>query len=224
MYELTKDGFFFFFMGFTGAKAAQFKEAYIEAFNKMESCIREQSDVNDRFLIMSERFHNDHLELQRKNQEILDSLSGSFHVIGGRVEKVEIDISDVKSDVAEIKSEISNFKNVIPLSRRKISKADRRVHTLFVFDHFTGQCPICRTQIVDASRQPKESFCIDHEINRHERALDQTWAICKSCNTQKSNGNLQISERDCRSLFDAYHTQLRIWQAKKPVQLQIEIK
>lgn len=36
MWEVTKDGFVFLVMGFTGKRAAQFKEAYIEAFNAME--------------------------------------------------------------------------------------------------------------------------------------------------------------------------------------------
>lgn len=37
MYELTKDGFMFLVMGFTGKKAARLKEAYIAKFNKMEA-------------------------------------------------------------------------------------------------------------------------------------------------------------------------------------------
>ncbi|MBS3895143.1 Rha family transcriptional regulator, partial [Serratia marcescens] len=36
-YEMTKDGFVFLVMGFTGKKAAQFKEAYIAEFNRMEN-------------------------------------------------------------------------------------------------------------------------------------------------------------------------------------------
>ncbi|ECF2366354.1 hypothetical protein E1890_16925 [Salmonella enterica subsp. enterica serovar Mountpleasant] len=39
-YEITRDGFAFLAMGFTGTRAAQFKEAYINAFNQMESRIR----------------------------------------------------------------------------------------------------------------------------------------------------------------------------------------
>ncbi|MEV3833518.1 Rha family phage regulatory protein [Aeromonas allosaccharophila] len=35
-YQLTRDGFFFVAMGFTGRRAAEFKEAYIAAFNAME--------------------------------------------------------------------------------------------------------------------------------------------------------------------------------------------
>jgi Rha family phage regulatory protein len=33
--QMTNDGFMFLAMGFTGAKAAAIKEAYIEAFNSM---------------------------------------------------------------------------------------------------------------------------------------------------------------------------------------------
>ncbi|MGY0155814.1 Rha family transcriptional regulator [Edwardsiella tarda] len=36
IYEMTKDGFVFLVMGFTGKKAAAFKEAYIAEFNRME--------------------------------------------------------------------------------------------------------------------------------------------------------------------------------------------
>ena len=36
-YRLTRDGFVFLAMGFTGKEAAQWKEAYIAAFNKMEA-------------------------------------------------------------------------------------------------------------------------------------------------------------------------------------------
>jgi len=40
-YEMTRDGFTFLAMGFQGKKAAEFKEAYIKAFNDMETKIKE---------------------------------------------------------------------------------------------------------------------------------------------------------------------------------------
>ncbi|EEG2531139.1 Rha family transcriptional regulator [Salmonella enterica] len=43
-YEMTKDGFVFLVMGFTGKKAAAFKEAYIAEFNRMEEEIRQQKN------------------------------------------------------------------------------------------------------------------------------------------------------------------------------------
>lgn len=39
-YLMTRDGFVILAMGFTGKKAMRFKEAYINAFNQMESFIR----------------------------------------------------------------------------------------------------------------------------------------------------------------------------------------
>lgn len=43
-YRLTRDGFTFLAMGFTGAKAQAFKWAYIDAFNRMEAQLRTVSN------------------------------------------------------------------------------------------------------------------------------------------------------------------------------------
>jgi len=39
-YQITKDGFYFLAMGFTGKKAAAWKEAFINAFNAMEAALK----------------------------------------------------------------------------------------------------------------------------------------------------------------------------------------
>ena len=49
--EMTKDGFAFLVMGFTGAAAAVFKEAYIERFNAMEAQMRAQPVVDPMALL-----------------------------------------------------------------------------------------------------------------------------------------------------------------------------
>lgn len=41
-YEMTKDGFMFLVMGFTGKKAARIKEAYINAFNWMAEQLQQE--------------------------------------------------------------------------------------------------------------------------------------------------------------------------------------
>ncbi|WP_417913690.1 Rha family transcriptional regulator [Candidatus Electronema sp. JM] len=56
MYRITRDGFTLLVMGFTGAKAMQFKLAYIEAFNKMEAELaarQEQSALGLRELALA---------------------------------------------------------------------------------------------------------------------------------------------------------------------------
>lgn len=40
-FHITRDGFTFLVMGFTGQKAAAFKEAYIKAFNEMEDALKQ---------------------------------------------------------------------------------------------------------------------------------------------------------------------------------------
>ena len=62
MYEMTKDGFTFLVMGYTGQKAAEFKEAYINAFNKMEAELKDKKpalpdlDLKVRFIEWSASF------------------------------------------------------------------------------------------------------------------------------------------------------------------------
>nr|WP_307862134.1 Rha family transcriptional regulator [Escherichia coli] len=46
-YQITRDGFAFLAMGFTGKRAAQFKEAYIYAFNQMEKQLSNPSVPSD---------------------------------------------------------------------------------------------------------------------------------------------------------------------------------
>ena len=53
-YTLTRDGFTFLAMGFTGKEAAKWKEAYIEAFNRMEAALSKPTPNALRFLPIGE--------------------------------------------------------------------------------------------------------------------------------------------------------------------------
>lgn len=69
--EMTKDGFTFLVMGFTGKKAAKFKEDYINEFNRITEHLN------------TTRFA--HIELQIwQNKEVGDEASGSYHGKGLR--------------------------------------------------------------------------------------------------------------------------------------------
>lgn len=62
MYYLSRDGFTFLAMGFTGKVAAKFKEAYINAFNEMEEMInssRETEYAERLFKKQVEEFNKD---------------------------------------------------------------------------------------------------------------------------------------------------------------------
>lgn len=58
-YEMTKDGFSFLVMGYTGERAGQFKEKFISEFNKRESLLKSE----DYILIRSQEILNNRLKL-----------------------------------------------------------------------------------------------------------------------------------------------------------------
>lgn len=59
-YLMTRDGFTFIAMGFTGKKAAEFKEGYIKQFNKMESILLEKQSVEwQQARLQSKSFHKE---------------------------------------------------------------------------------------------------------------------------------------------------------------------
>jgi len=66
MYHLTKDGFIFLVMGFTGEKAAQIKEAYIAAFNQMEAKLTQQTRKDLAVLLVATHAETERLETQYK--------------------------------------------------------------------------------------------------------------------------------------------------------------
>lgn len=68
---MTQDGFTFLVMGFTGKKAAEFKEAYIKQFNEMREWIskREHLSTNQHILndAIQMRFDGEHFAYSREN-------------------------------------------------------------------------------------------------------------------------------------------------------------
>lgn len=65
-YEMTKDGFSFLVMGYTGDKAGQFKEMFINEFNKREMMLKS----DDYILARSQEILHNRLQLAEKQLEI----------------------------------------------------------------------------------------------------------------------------------------------------------
>ena len=75
MYEITRDGFTFRCMGFTGPQAAVWKERYIEAFNQMEAALRGDLPALRRELPLA--LENGHLkDMVRARDEIIQAKDG----------------------------------------------------------------------------------------------------------------------------------------------------
>lgn len=77
MYLLTRDGFTLLAMGFTGARALQFKVAYIDAFNRMEQIIRNGTNAAA-LTHFEERLQALEGTAGSGNGEVTDTVSFSF--------------------------------------------------------------------------------------------------------------------------------------------------
>ena len=65
-YDMTKDGFSFLVMGYTGEKAGQFKETFINEFNKREMMLKS----DDYILARSQEILHNRLQLAEKQLEL----------------------------------------------------------------------------------------------------------------------------------------------------------
>lgn len=71
-YLLTRDGFSLLVMGFTGAKALEWKLKYIEAFNKMEQALKEQQKpacIEDVLIQSLQEMKDMRIQLQETKQQ-----------------------------------------------------------------------------------------------------------------------------------------------------------
>lgn len=82
MYYLNRDGFTFIAMGFTGRKADEFKLKYIEAFNQMETHIKQNA-----------------LQIPQSPQEALRLMFEYQENTSEKVEKVEQRVVDLEENV-----------------------------------------------------------------------------------------------------------------------------
>lgn len=70
VYEMTKDGFMFLVMGFTGAKAAVIKESYIAAFNMMEQALKQDTRIGPDMVAIS---NQEYIALLKTKITLLES-------------------------------------------------------------------------------------------------------------------------------------------------------
>nr|DAY81262.1 MAG TPA: regulatory protein [Caudoviricetes sp.] len=68
-YEMTKDGFSFLVMGYTGAKAGEFKERFINEFNRRESLLKD----DDYILMRSQQILQKRLEASEEKIKELEA-------------------------------------------------------------------------------------------------------------------------------------------------------
>ena len=126
MYEMTKDGFTFLVMGYTGQKAAEFKEAYINAFNTMEAELKSKQTKQlsaAESLLQSVQLlvaHERQLAILEHNQK---NMQGALRSLSDRVYSMQFETDMVKQ---KINNEIDRYTVIgycsahnIPMTRKE---------------------------------------------------------------------------------------------------------
>lgn len=118
-YLMTRDGFTFIVMGFTGAEADMWKLKYIEAFNKMEQALKEQQTLPQDLSPQLQFLINMELE-QKKMKQQLDNQS---------------------IQIAETKEELKGIRDIVSLNPNSWRKdSTNLVNQIAMFKGGTQEC------------------------------------------------------------------------------------
>lgn len=92
-YEMTKDGFSFLVMGYTGTKAAEFKEKFISEFNKREMMLKD----DDYILMRSQQILQKRVEAAEQRVKALEADNAS------KEETISIQAEKIKESAPKVK-------------------------------------------------------------------------------------------------------------------------
>lgn len=179
MFRMTRDGFMFLAMRFTGKKAAQWQERFIAAFNAYESHALSLRDTIEGMLC-----------------RVTDVLVQGQTATAARVELVEEKVEKQGVHLEQIDAKVTSFIAITNDQRREIPEPVKATHR-FVLRKQGCACPLCR--------QPQQMVNIqfDHFYRNSMANFEHTWPLCKECHGELTSG--RRSRGDVRSAFDAYH-------------------
>jgi Rha family phage regulatory protein len=144
-YNLTRDGYTLLVMGFTGAKAMQFKLAYIKEFNRMEQeiyVIQEKIGQisNEVWENQIKTFFIEHRQeiglANRQMASIKQALSQ------WSADKITEQLPTLRSDDEELQKDISYDRDVVMRFCQTFCRADRRsfVETAILYNLYRESC------------------------------------------------------------------------------------
>jgi len=115
-YQMTKNGFMFLVMGFTGKKAAQIKEAYINAFDAMYEKLFPKKSLAAKTLTPAQQRH-----IQKRVGELVHSQVGTTHAKLYSQIKDKFKIGTYKDLPTSQYPELCHFLNCEPLEGEYIA-------------------------------------------------------------------------------------------------------
>lgn len=130
MYYITRDGFMFLVMGFTGKTAAKWKEAYIKAFNEMEAKIRAEQmakaiEEHDR---KEAEEYEKLLEREDREEAAIDARVAAMPPAKSRKRQAEPQTTEQRTTTAEDGIIIEDYNGRRVVSSLTLAKLQGREH------------------------------------------------------------------------------------------------
>lgn len=130
MYYITRDGFMFLVMGFTGKTAAKWKEAYIKAFNEMEAKIRAEQmakaiEEHDR---KEAEEYEKLLEREEREEAAIDARVAAMPPAKSRKHQAEPQTTEQQTTTAEDGTIIEDYNGRRVVSSLTLAKLQGREH------------------------------------------------------------------------------------------------
>lgn len=130
MYYITRDGFMFLVMGFTGKTAAKWKEAYIKAFNEMEAKIRAEQmakaiEEHDRKEAIE---YEKLLEREEREEAAIDARVAAMPPAKSRKRQAEPQTTEQQTATAEDGIIIEDYNGRRVVSSLTLAKLQGREH------------------------------------------------------------------------------------------------
>ena len=131
MYYITRDGFMFLVMGFTGKTAAKWKEAYIKAFNEMEAKIRAEQmakaiEEHDR---KEAEEYEKLLEREEREEAAIDARVAAMSLAKSRKRQAEPQTTEQRTTTAEDGIIIEDYNGRRVVSSLTLAKLQGREHS-----------------------------------------------------------------------------------------------
>lgn len=112
---IKRDGLAFLVFGYTGAKAGEYKEKYIGAFNKMEEELKKPKILSEKEQLMAS------MKLSLETAEEIEVIKNDVELIKHQVsEEITLNHGQQQTLHHEIKKRVESIKNDYELTKREI--------------------------------------------------------------------------------------------------------
>jgi hypothetical protein len=165
MYEMTKDGFSFLVMGYTGEKAGKFKETFINEFNKRENLLKSE----DYILMRSQQILQKRIELAEQKVKQLQVENNEQKKLIAQMQKG----NDYLNVILESKGTLATTQVAADYGMSAVS-FNKRLKEMRIQRKVNGQW-ILYTEFMGKGYVHSKTIAFQHSDGRPDTRLSTEW-------------------------------------------------